>query len=234
MGFYYFDYTYFVYMLPALIISLIAQVRVKSTFQKYSHVSSARGMTGRDAAEAVLRYGSVRGVSVRAISGSLTDHFDPRTQIISLSTPVYNVASIAAVGVAAHEAGHAIQHSVGYLPNKIRSFLVPITNFGSRLSMPLILIGLLLPVQYDFVVLIGIALYSLMVLFQLVTLPVEFNASSRALRALDQAGILYPNELQDAEKVLRAAAMTYVAATFTSLMTLLRLLAIAGNRRGRD
>lgn len=184
MGFYYFDYTYFVYMLPALIISLIAQVRVKSTFQKYSHVSSARGMTGRDAAEAVLRYGSVSGVSVRAISGSLTDHFDPRTQIISLSAPVYNVASIAAVGVAAHEAGHAIQHSVGYLPNKIRSFLVPITNFGSRLSMPLILIGLLLPVQYDFVVLIGIALYSLMVLFQLVTLPVEFNASSRALRAL--------------------------------------------------
>lgn len=234
MGFYYFDYTYFIYMLPALLLSMFAQYKVKSTFQKYSRVMPARPLTGRDAAEAVLRFGSVRGVSVRAISGSLTDHFDPRTQVISLSSPVYGVSSISAVGVAAHEAGHAIQHLVGYLPNKIRSFLVPITNLGSSLSMPLIFIGLLLPVQYDFVVLIGIGLYSLMVLFQLVTLPVEFNASARALRALDQAGVLYPNELQGAEKVLKAAAMTYVAATFTSLMTLLRLLAIAGNRRGRD
>ena len=234
MGFYYFDYTYFVYMLPALILSMIAQFRVKSTFAKYSRVSSARGMTGRDAAEAVLRFGSVPQVSIRAVSGSLTDNFNPRTGVISLSSPVYGVASIAAVGVAAHEAGHAIQHAVGYWPNKLRSALVPITNFGSQLSMPLIFIGLLLPVQYDFVVLIGIGLYSLMVLFQLVTLPVEFNASARALKALDQAGILYPNELQDAAKVLRAAAMTYVAATFTSLMTLLRLLAIAGSRRRRD
>ncbi len=234
MGFYYFDYTYFVYMLPALILSMIAQFRVKSTFAKYSRVSSARGMTGRDAAEAVLRFGSVPQVSIRAVSGSLTDNFNPRTGVISLSSPVYGVASIAAVGVAAHEAGHAIQHAVGYWPNKLRSALVPITNFGSQLSMPLIFIGLLLPVQYDFVVLIGIGLYSLMVLFQLVTLPVEFNASARALKALGQAGILYPNELQDAAKVLRAAAMTYVAATFTSLMTLLRLLAIAGSRRRRD
>ena len=234
MGFYYFAYTYFVYMLPALILSMIAQFRVKSTFAKYSRVSSARGMTGRDAAEAVLRFGSVPQVSIRAVSGSLTDNFNPRTGVISLSSPVYGVASIAAVGVAAHEAGHAIQHAVGYWPNKLRSALVPITNFGSQLSMPLIFIGLLLPVQYDFVVLIGIGLYSLMVLFQLVTLPVEFNASARALKALDQAGILYPNELQDAAKVLRAAAMTYVAATFTSLMTLLRLLAIAGSRRRRD
>lgn len=234
MGFYYFDYTYFVYMLPALIISLIAQVRVKSTFQKYSHVSSARGMTGRDAAEAVLRYGSVSGVSVRAISGSLTDHFDPRTQIISLSAPVYNVASIAAVGVAAHEAGHAIQHSVGYLPNKIRSFLVPITNFGSRLSMPLILIGLLLPVQYDFVVLIGIALYSLMVLFQLVTLPVEFNASHRALRILGEQGILSDSELPYTRKVLKAAALTYVASAAASILQLLRLVLLFGGRRRDD
>ena len=234
MGFYYFAYTYFVYMLPALILSMIAQFRVKSTFAKYSRVSSARGMTGRDAAEAVLRFGSVPQVSIRAVSGSLTDNFNPHTGVISLSSPVYGVASIAAVGVAAHEAGHAIQHAVGYWPNKLRSALVPITNFGSQLSMPLIFIGLLLPVQYDFVVLIGIGLYSLMVLFQLVTLPVEFNASARALKALDQAGILYPNELQDAAKVLRAAAMTYVAATFTSLMTLLRLLAIAGSRRRRD
>ena len=205
MGFYYFDYTYFIYMLPALLLSMFAQYKVKSTFQKYSRVMPARPLTGRDAAEAVLRFGSVRGVSVRAISGSLTDHFDPRTQVISLSSPVYGVSSISAVGVAAHEAGHAIQHSVGYLPNKIRSFLVPITNLGSSLSMPLIFIGLLLPVQYDFVVLIGIGLYSLMVLFQLVTLPVEFNASARALRALDQAGVLYPNELQGARLIMDRA-----------------------------
>lgn len=234
MGYYYFDYTYFLYMLPALLLSLYAQFKVKATFEKYSRVSSSRGFTGREAAEAVLRFGSVRGVSVREIPGCLTDHFDPRTGVISLSAPVYNVSSISAVGVAAHEAGHAIQHAVGYLPNRIRSFLVPVTNFGSRLSMPLILIGLLLPVQYDFVVLIGIALYSLMVLFQLVTLPVEFNASRRAVRALDQAGVLYPNELAGAEKVLRAAALTYLAATFTSLMSLLRLLAIVGSRRRRD
>ena len=234
MGFYYFDYTYFLYMLPALLISMYAQFKVNSAFQKYSQVFPVQGMTGRQAAEAVLRYGSVPGVSVRAIPGRLTDNFNPRTGVISLSGSVYNVSSIAAVGVAAHEAGHAIQHSVGYLPIKLRSFLVPITNFGSALSVPLIFIGLLLPVQYDFVVTIGIALYSLMVLFQLVTLPVEFNASSRALRALDAAGILYPDELKGAEKVLRAAAMTYLSAAFTSLMSLFRLLAIAGSRRRRD
>ena len=200
MGFYYFDYTYFLYMLPALLISMYAQFKVNSAFQKYSQVFPVQGMTGRQAAGAVLRYGSVPGVSVRAIPGRLTDNFNPRTGVISLSGSVYNVSSIAAVGVAAHEAGHAIQHSVGYLPIKLRSFLVPITNFGSALSVPLIFIGLLLPVQYDFVVTIGIALYSLMVLFQLVTLPVEFNVSSRALRALDAAGILYPDELKGAEK----------------------------------
>ena len=205
MGYYYFDYTYFLYMLPALVLSLYAQFKVKATFEKYSRVTSSRGLTGREAAEAVLRFGSVRGVSVRQIPGSLTDHFDPRTGVISLSAPAYNVSSISAVGVAAHEAGHAIQHAVGYLPNRIRSFLVPVTNFGSRLSMPLILIGLLNVVG----ALVGGV-------------------------ALDQAGVLYPNELAGAEKVLRAAALTYLAATFTSLMSLLRLLAIVGSRRRRD
>ena len=194
-------------VIAVFILGLIAQGRVTRTFSKYSKEPASSGLTGQEVAQRLLDQGG-SSVTIRPVNGSLTDHFDPRTGVISLSAPVYNVSSISAVGVAAHEAGHAIQHAVGYLPNRIRSFLVPVTNFGSRLSMPLILIGLLLPVQYDFVVLIGIALYSLMVLFQLVTLPVEFNASRRAVRALDQAGVLYPNELAGAEKVLRAAALT--------------------------
>ncbi|MGX8711846.1 MAG: zinc metallopeptidase [bacterium] len=234
MGFYYFDYTYFVYIVPALIVTMIAQFRVKSTFEKYSRISTARNMTGAQAASSVAQFGGAPGVQVQRISGSLTDHFDPRDNTISLSDQVYSSTSIAALGVAAHEAGHAIQHAQGYLPNKIRTVLVPITNFGSRLAVPLIIVGLFLPVQYDFVVNLGIALYSFAVLFQLATLPVEFNASFRAIRALDEAGILYPDELEGAKKVLRAAAMTYLAASFTAIMSLLRLLVIAGNRRGRD
>lgn len=234
MGFYYFDYTYFVYIVPALIVTMIAQFRVKSTFEKYSRISTARNMTGAQAASSVAQFGGAPGVQVQRISGSLTDHFDPRDNTISLSDQVYASTSIAALGVAAHEAGHAIQHAQGYLPNKIRTVLVPITNFGSRLAVPLIIVGLVLPVQYDFVVNLGIALYSFAVLFQLATLPVEFNASFRAIRALDEAGILYPDELEGAKKVLRAAAMTYLAASFTAIMSLLRLLVLAGNRRGRD
>ncbi len=234
MGLYYFDYTYFVYIVPALIVTMIAQFRVKSTFEKYSRISTAKNMTGAQAASSVAQFGGAPGVQVQRISGSLTDHFDPRDNTISLSDQVYASTSIAALGVAAHEAGHAIQHAQGYLPNKIRTVLVPITNFGSRLAVPLIIVGLFLPVQYDFVVNLGIALYSFAVLFQLATLPVEFNASFRAIRALDEAGILYPDELEGAKKVLRAAAMTYLAASFTAIMSLLRLLVLAGNRRGRD
>ncbi len=233
-GFYYYDYTYFVFIVPALIVTMIAQFRVKSTFQKYSRISTAKNMTGAQAAESVAQFGGALGVQVRHISGNLTDNFDPRNNTISLSDNVYGATTIAAVGVAAHEAGHAVQHAKGYMPNKIRSILVPVTNIGSRLAMPLVIIGLILPVQYDFVVTIGIALYSLAVLFQLVTLPVEFNASFRAIRALDEAGILYPDELEGAKKVLTAAAMTYLAASFTAIMSLLRLLMIAGSRRGRD
>ncbi|MFR8003718.1 MAG: zinc metallopeptidase [Hydrogeniiclostridium sp.] len=234
MGFYFFDYTYFLYMLPAIIISMVAQFKVNSAFKKYSQISTLRGVTGRESAGQVLRYGQVTGVEIQPTSGRLTDHFDPRSGIIRLSQPVYDVNSIAAVGVAAHEAGHAIQHARGYMPIKLRSALVPITNIGSNLSVPLILIGLMLPVEYDFVVTIGILLYSLMVVFQLVTLPVEFNASSRALKALDEAGILQEEELRGAKKVLSAAAMTYLAATFTALMSLLRLLAIVAARQGRN
>ena len=234
MGFYYFDYTYFIYMLPAIIVTMIAQIRVKSAFQKYSRIATARNMTGAQAADAVARSGGAYGVQIQSISGSLTDNFDPRNNTISLSQDVYSASTIAAVGVAAHEAGHAIQNAKGYLPNKIRAALVPVTNIGSHLSIPLVIIGLILPVQYDFVVTIGIALYSLAVLFQLVTLPVEFNASYRAIKALDDAGILYPDELEGAKSVLKAAAMTYLAASFTAIMTLLRLLTIANGRRGRD
>lgn len=233
-GFYYFDYTYFIFIVPALIITMIAQFRVKSTFQKYSRIATAKNMSGAQAADNVARFGGAFGVQVQHIPGELTDNFDPRNNTISLSDNVYGSTTIAAVGVAAHEAGHAIQNAKGYFPNKIRSVLVPVTNIGSRLAMPLILVGLLLPVQYDFVVAIGIGLYSFAVLFQLVTLPVEFNASFRAIRALDEAGILYPDELEGAKKVLTAAAMTYLAASFTAIMSLLRLLVLAGNRRGRD
>jgi Zn-dependent membrane protease YugP len=232
-GFYYFNYTYFWIMVPALIVTLIAQSRVNSTFSKYARVRTMNQITGAEAAERVARFGGVNRLFVKRIAGNLTDNFDPRNDTISLSESVYSSVSISAVGVAAHEAGHAIQNAEGYFPNKIRGALVPVTNFGSQLSMPLIIIGLILPVQYDFFVYAGIILYSLVVLFQLVTLPVEFNASSRAIRALNDAGILYPDELEGAKKVLRAAAMTYLAASFTALLTLLRFLLIAGNRRGR-
>lgn len=231
-GFYYFNYTYFWIMVPALIVTLIAQSRVNSTFAKYSKIRTARQITGAESAERVARFGGVNRLFIKRIAGNLTDNFDPRNDTISLSESVYSSVSISAVGVAAHEAGHAIQNAEGYFPNKIRSVLVPVTNFGSRLSMPLIIIGLILPVQYDFVVYAGIILYSLVVLFQLVTLPVEFNASSRAIRALNDADILYPDELEGAKKVLRAAAMTYLAASFTALLTLLRFVLMASGRRG--
>lgn len=232
-GFYYFDYTYFIFMVPALIITMVAQIRVKSAFSKYSRVRTMRGMTGAQAAEAVAHFGGAR-VLIQPIGGNLTDNFDPRNHTISLSQDVYGSTSIAAVGVAAHEAGHSVQDAEGYLPNKIRTALVPVTNVGSRMSVPIIIIGLFLPVQYDFVVYAGILLYALVVLFELATLPVEINASRRAIRALDETGILTPEELAGAKSVLTAAAMTYLAASFAALLTLLRFLVLAGNRRGRD
>ena len=233
-GFYSYDYTYFLYIIPALIITLIAQIRVKSAFGKYSRIATAKNLTGAQAADAVARFGGAFGVRVQQIPGQLSDNFDPRNNTISLSGDVYSASTIAAVGVAAHEAGHAIQNATGYLPNKIRTALVPVTNIGSNLAVPIIIIGLILPTQYDFVVNLGIALYSLIVLFQLVTLPVEFNASRRAIKVLDEAGILYPDELEGAKKVLMAAAMTYLAASFAAILNLVRLLVLAGNRRGRD
>lgn len=233
-GFYYFDYSYFLLMMPALIISLYAQFKVSSTFSKYSKVRNSRGLTGADAASRVLEQNGVTGVEVEHVSGDLNDHFDPRTNVIRLSDSVYSSTSVAAVGVAAHEAGHAVQHANGYAPMNIRKALVPVTNIGSTLSMPLIFIGLLLPVQYDFVVNLGIALFSLAVLFQVITLPVEFDASRRAIATLEQGGTLCGEELTGAKKVLTAAAMTYLAATFTAVMSLLRLLLIVAGRRRDD
>ena len=233
MGFYYYNYQTMLYLLPAILLTLYAQVKLNSTFRKYSQIPTSKGLTGAEAAAEVARLGGAN-IVVRQIGGNLTDNFDPRHNTISLSRGVYGNTSIAAVGVAAHEAGHSIQNAQGYLPNKIRTALVPVTQVGSRASIPLIIIGLILPVQYSFIVDIGIVLFGLVVLFQLVTLPVELNASRRALKVLDEGGILDGPELIGAQKVLWAAALTYLAASFTALMQLLRLLAISGSRRGNN
>ncbi|MCH3972069.1 MAG: zinc metallopeptidase [Oscillospiraceae bacterium] len=233
MGFYYYNYSYFLWMLPAILLTAYAQFKVQAAFNRYSKVRSLRGCTGAQAAETVAYYGGVRGLNVRRIGGNLTDNFDPRNNTISLSQDVYDSTSISAIGVAAHEAGHSIQTAQGYLPNRLRTAIVPATQFASRLAFPLIFIGLILPVRYTAVVNIGILMFSIAVLFQLVTLPVEFNASARALRSLDETNLLTPDEINGARKVLSAAAMTYVAASFTALLQLFRLLMIAGGR-GRD
>lgn len=234
MGYLYFNYQYLLFMLPAIALSMIAQIMVKSAFSRYSKVLNRRGLTGAMAAEQVLWANQVPGVRFEHIGGKLSDHFDPRKKIIALSDDVYNQATIAAVGVAAHEAGHAVQHHVGYWPIRLRSALVPVTQFGSQLATPLILIGFLLPVQYDFVIYLGIALYCLVVLFQLVTLPVEFNASARAIRALAEGNMLDEEELKGAKKVLRVAALTYLAAMFSALLSVLYWITIAGSRRDRS
>ena len=234
-GYYYgFDYTYLIFILPAIILSLWAQFKVKYTFKKYSKMKSSMNLSGAGAANVVLNYNQVSGVKIKEISGSLTDHFNPKDNSISLSGPVYADTSVSAVGVAAHEAGHAVQHANGYMPIKVRSFLVPVCNFGSFLSMPLILVGFILPVKYIFFAYLGVALFSLAVLFHVVTLPVELDASRRAIRALEQSGTLYGEELEGARKVLKAAAMTYVAGMITSVLELLRLLFLLGSRKGRD
>lgn len=236
-GYYYgFDWTYLVLVLPCLIFAMIASSGVKSTFQKYSRQLSLRHITGAEAAQRVLAANGVTGVRIERVAGNLTDHYDPRTNVIRLSDSVYSSTSTAAIGVACHEAGHAVQYAVNYAPIKIRAAIIPLTNFGSRLAMPLILIGILLSslgnLSYLFVYL-GIAAFGLSFLFQLVTLPVEFNASRRAMDAIASANILTSEEQTGARKTLRAAAMTYVAATATALAQLLRLIILFGNRGGR-
>lgn len=233
MGFFYgFDWTYLVFIVPCIIITLICQVKVQSTFSKYSKIRNSRNITGAQAAEYVLRQNGVTGVRIEHVSGSMTDHFDPRTNVIRLSDTVYNSNSVAAVGVACHEAGHAVQHAEGYLPNKIRGFILPMAKIGSQLSWILILLGLVFTAKVGFVLLyIGIILFSLSVLFTIATLPVEFNASKRALECIRTSDLLYGDEYTGAKRTLQAAAMTYVASALTAIMQLLRLIIIARGRR---
>ena len=231
------DYWYIVLVLPAMLFALIASASVNSTFEKYAKQRSMRGLTGADAARMVLDANGLSDVQIRRVGGKLTDHYDPRDNTVYLSDSVHDNASTAAIGVAAHEAGHAVQHASGYLPIKIRSAIIPVTNFGSRLAIPLILIGLLIVAGGGSPVLAytGIICFSLTAVFQLVTLPTEFNASSRAMKALENGHILSGEELGGARKVLSAAAMTYVAALAVSLAQLLRLiLIVAGNSRRRN
>lgn len=240
MLYYYgFDMTYVVLVLPFVILSIVASIRVRSTFNRYSRQLSSRRITGARAAEQVLRYNGVTGVRIERVSGDLTDHYDPRANVIRLSNDVYDSTSTAAIGVACHEAGHAAQYAHNYAPIKLRAAIIPITNIGSKLAMPLILIGLLLNFAADFsyiFVYLGIACFGLSLLFQLVTLPVEFNASRRAMVSIREAGILTEDEQKGARKTLTAAAMTYVAATAVALVQLLRLILIFGGRgrRSRD
>lgn len=224
----FYDSTYFLVLIGVL-LSLAASARVKSTFAKYSRVRSLSGMTGAQAAERILHSAGIYDVAVMHVSGNLTDHYDPRDKTLKLSDSVYGQSSVAAIGVAAHECGHAIQHDKGYIPLTLRSALVPVANFGSAISWPLILIGLFLGGSTTLIYL-GIILFSCAVLFQIITLPVEFNASSRAVRILDETGILYGDEVSHTRKVLNAAALTYVAAAAASILQLLRLLILFGGR----
>ena len=230
MYFYGIDATYIFLVLPAVIFALWAQFNVKSTFSKYSKIASRSSMTGFDSARRILDANGLGDVRIAHVSGDLTDHYNPTDNTIYLSDSVYGSNSAAAIGVAAHEAGHAVQHATGYTPIKIRSAIIPITNIGSNLAMPLIILGIVL--SFPTLAYIGVAAFGLSTLFQLVTLPVEFDASGRALKALE--GSLDSDDLASARKVLRAAALTYVAALAVSLVNLLRLLIIvAGNDRRR-
>lgn len=231
MPFYYygFDPTYFL-VLIGVVLSLLASSRVKSTYAKYSKELNLSGMTGAQAAERILSMSGIYDVKVQHVSGSLTDHYDPRNKTLNLSDAVYGSTSVAAVGVAAHECGHAIQHDRGYWPLKLRSTLVPVVNIGAKISWPLILIGLLLGGN-GILIELGILMFSFAVAFQLITLPVEYNASNRALNLLSETGILYGEEIPKTKKVLNAAALTYVAAAASSILQLLRLVLLFGNRR---
>ena len=234
MGYYYWDPTYILVVIGA-VICMIASARVKGTFNKYSQQRSMSGMNGAQVAQRVLQAAGIYDVQVRHVSGSLTDHYDPRTKTVNLSDPVYNATSVAALGVAAHECGHAIQHAKSYAPLSIRSALVPIANFGSMLAWPVILIGLLFNTRSSGLIIdIGILLFSAAVLFQLVTLPVEFDASRRALVMLRTQGILADDELRYTRRVLKSAALTYVASAAAAILQLLRIILITNGRRRDD
>ncbi|MCI8864574.1 MAG: zinc metallopeptidase [Lachnospiraceae bacterium] len=230
-GMYRFDPTYLLVVAGAL-LSMWASARVNGTFQKFSQVRSRKGMTGADVARRLLQSQGIYDVSVREVPGQLTDHYDPRTRTVNLSQVVYGQFSVAAIGVAAHECGHAIQDNVGYVPLRLRAAFVPVANWGSKLSWPLILIGLL--AGWTPFIQVGIWMFVLALLFQIITLPVEFNASSRAVSLLEQTGILQGQEIGQTRKVLGAAALTYVASAMASVLQLLRLVILFGGRRRDD
>ena len=227
---FYYDTIYWIVLIPVLILSVYAQIKVSSTFNRYGKVANRRRITGAQAAYEVLRSNGVTGVDIRPCSGSLTDHYDPRSNTIYLSQPVYNAATVSAVGVAAHEAGHAVQYAQAYGPIQVRSAIIPVTQFGSKFAFIALMLGLVLYSQPVFA--LGIALFGLTALFQLVTLPVEFNASARALRTIDGALLQDEEERRGAKRVLTAAALTYVAALLMSLVQLLRYLLIFASRGG--
>ncbi len=231
--YYYFDSTYLL-VLVGVVLSMLASAKVNSTFKKYSQVRSRSGYTGAMAAERILQSAGIYDVRIEHISGNLTDHYDPSSKVLRLSDSVYGQSSVAAVGVAAHECGHAIQHAKGYAPLKIRSAIVPVANFGSKISWPMILLGLFLGSAGNTFIQLGILFFCGAVAFQLVTLPVEFNASSRAVQILGDSGILYEEEVSHTKKVLSAAALTYVAAAASSVLQLLRLIILFGGRNNRD
>ena len=231
------DWSYIILVLPCIIFSMWASSSVNSTFKRYSKHFSARRITGAQAAQRVLSHNGVSGVRIERVSGNLTDHYDPRTNVIRLSDSVYDSTSVAAIGVAAHEAGHAVQYARQYAPIHFRAAIIPITNIGSKLAMPLILLGVLLSALGTIstgLIYLGIAAFGLSVVFQLLTLPVEFNASRRAMRAIADAQILTDDEQRGARKTLTAAAMTYIAATAVALAQLLRLLVLFSGRRRDD
>ena len=233
----FFDWTYLVIVLPFVVLSIWASTNVNSTFKRYANQYSLRRISGAEAAQRVLSGNGVSGVRIERVSGNLTDHYDPKENVIRLSDSVYDSTSTAAIGVACHEAGHAVQYAQNYGPIKLRAAIVPATNFASKLAMPLILLGVLLTFFENFsftLVYLGIACFGLAVVFQLITLPVEFNASRRAMQAIEKADILTVEEQKSARKTLTAAALTYVAATAVALAQLLRLLIIFGGRRRND
>ncbi len=230
----YFDWTYLILVMPAVLLSMWASSNVKSTFQRYSGQYNRRGITGAEAARRVLDANGLRHVAIQRVSGELSDHFDPRTNVVRLSEGVHDSTSTAAVGVACHEVGHAIQYAVGYAPVKIRTAIIPITNLGAQLSMPLIIGGFILAGFAPRLIMLsylGVACFGLSALFQLVTLPTELNASRRAIATIDGMAMLSGEELEGAKRVLRAAALTYVAALAVSLMQLLRFIIMVSGRR---
>ena len=229
--FFYYDYTYWMMLLPVLLITIYAQAKVSSNFNKYSRITNRRYLTGAQAAESVLRQHGIYDVRIERVAGKLTDHYDPRTNVIRLSSSVYDSPTIAAVGVAAHEAGHAVQYAVGYGPIRLRSALIPVTQVGSQFGIVLLVLGIIL--SFEPLFLVGIVLFGATTVFQLVTLPVEYNASHRAIETIESGHLLDDEELIGAKKVLSAAALTYVAALLTSVVQLLRFVLLFAGRNDR-